>query len=548
MPSARGSTSSHADRARAPSDPPHPAEALRPAHPSEQMARALGNQAMGRVLGAEVAPRGHPDEAAADALAHAVMTTPAPATPRSSVPDGLDASTRAYFEPRFCVDLTHVRVRTDPEAAAHLDAAAYTLGSVVTFGAGHRAGPDPLTAHELAHVVRGDAVGRVCRAPQPPRYPPPQAGHTPFTFISEGPALPNWQASVVAVLEREFKEKFASYGDAVRRFRERLAAMPDRAAAEDFADRMRDRVRKDFYRREYREPSYTYDADQTARLKGGRSPNETSQLEHLQEVKTKTRGGRVIEGRPELALDPGNVYITEGGPRGTAPRGSLHAEKDRTIRQATERSEEIRRATSPEGGATPHPAERPPAPAPTVHEPPVHAPHEPRLPHEPHIPHGPKSPKIRGGLLVGIVIAGATFFFTDSAYAAGQSLNPAAYTTDAIVEGNTSVFGIAGGVVKDLVSLTPPGAISLLVWEIVQPRGEFRYDPELAERAIREGRNPFCAQCHGPGGALDPANAWNRRALEPIRLRTIPWTHTDPADRAAILKFIGLPPPTATVR
>ena len=35
------------------------------------------------------------------------------------------------------------------------------------------------------------------------------------------------------------------------------------------------------------------------------------------------------------------------------------------------------------------------------------------------------------------------------------------------------------------------------------------YDPVLAERAIREGRNPFCAQCHGPGGALDPNNDWN---------------------------------------
>ena len=44
------------------------------------------------------------------------------------------------------------------------------------------------------------------------------------------------------------------------------------------------------------------------------------------------------------------------------------------------------------------------------------------------------------------------------------------------------------------------------------PRGGFMYDRDLADRAILEGRNPFCAQCHGPGGALDPNNEWNRRS------------------------------------
>jgi mono/diheme cytochrome c family protein len=45
----------------------------------------------------------------------------------------------------------------------------------------------------------------------------------------------------------------------------------------------------------------------------------------------------------------------------------------------------------------------------------------------------------------------------------------------------------------------------------------FIADQKLGDQAIQRYRNgenvnPFCAQCHGPGGALDPNNEWNRRA------------------------------------
>jgi mono/diheme cytochrome c family protein len=55
----------------------------------------------------------------------------------------------------------------------------------------------------------------------------------------------------------------------------------------------------------------------------------------------------------------------------------------------------------------------------------------------------------------------------------------------------------------------------------MRPRGMIAYDQQLADKAIAEGRNPFCAQCHGPGGALDPNNDWNSG---------------DPARRAAFLR------------
>jgi hypothetical protein len=80
----------------------------------------------------------------------------------------LDASARAFFEPRFGRDLGHVRVHTDRQAeqsAYALDAWAYTVGQNVIFGAGKYA---PLTkdgryllAHELIHVMQQTGGSRV---------------------------------------------------------------------------------------------------------------------------------------------------------------------------------------------------------------------------------------------------------------------------------------------------------------------------------------------------------------------------------------------------
>ena len=84
----------------------------------------------------------------------------------SSSGSPLSGSTRAFFEPRFGHDLSHVRVHTD--AAAHrsaqeVSALAYTVGSHIAFDAGRYAPQSPdgqrLLAHELTHVVQGDKDG-----------------------------------------------------------------------------------------------------------------------------------------------------------------------------------------------------------------------------------------------------------------------------------------------------------------------------------------------------------------------------------------------------
>jgi 3D (Asp-Asp-Asp) domain-containing protein len=73
----------------------------------------------------------------------------------------LDASTRAFMEPRFGHDFSRVRVHTDgqaAESAGAMNALAYTVGRDVVFGRGQYA-PDSragskLLAHELTHVVQ----------------------------------------------------------------------------------------------------------------------------------------------------------------------------------------------------------------------------------------------------------------------------------------------------------------------------------------------------------------------------------------------------------
>jgi Domain of unknown function (DUF4157)/Domain of unknown function (DUF4329) len=73
----------------------------------------------------------------------------------------LDKATRRHMETRFGQDFGGVRVHTGPEAASaaeSVDAAAFTLGRDIVFGAGryapHTTGGRRLVAHELAHVIQ----------------------------------------------------------------------------------------------------------------------------------------------------------------------------------------------------------------------------------------------------------------------------------------------------------------------------------------------------------------------------------------------------------
>jgi hypothetical protein len=92
---------------------------------------------------------------------------PSPAGVRDVIAAGgqpLDDVARAFMEPRFGHDFGQVRIHTDAraaESARRLNAAAYTVGKHIVFGAG-RYQPNAeagrlLLAHELTHVLQQEA-------------------------------------------------------------------------------------------------------------------------------------------------------------------------------------------------------------------------------------------------------------------------------------------------------------------------------------------------------------------------------------------------------
>lgn len=112
----------------------------------------------------------------------------------------LDASTRAFMEPRFGHDFSRVRVHTDAraaESAREVNALAYTVGRDVVFGKGQYAlatgAGKQLLAHELVHTIQQDGVNdapdmRLQRngdkAPEIPSVPGAPTPITCPTFIS----------------------------------------------------------------------------------------------------------------------------------------------------------------------------------------------------------------------------------------------------------------------------------------------------------------------------------------------------------------------------
>lgn len=75
----------------------------------------------------------------------------------SSTGRGLDPGTRAFMEPRFGMDLGHVRVHSGSAAERSADAVgarAYALGSNIVLGKPGASGSTRLLAHEIAHTLQ----------------------------------------------------------------------------------------------------------------------------------------------------------------------------------------------------------------------------------------------------------------------------------------------------------------------------------------------------------------------------------------------------------
>lgn len=99
---------------------------------------------------------GHSEVSEVPSIVHDVLRSPG---------QPLDATTRAFFEPRFGHDFSQVRVHTDVSAATSaraVNALAYTVGRHVVFGSNQYDPVMPagkqLLAHELTHVAQQSTV------------------------------------------------------------------------------------------------------------------------------------------------------------------------------------------------------------------------------------------------------------------------------------------------------------------------------------------------------------------------------------------------------
>ncbi len=173
----------------------------------------------------------------------------------------------------------------------------------------------------------------------------------------------------------------------------------------------------------------------------------------------------------------------------------------------------------------------PDAKAPHVSEPHVKSPHV----KGPHV----KGPKVRGkGLLGALLVAGGILLFTGDAKAAGQSLNPAADTTEAVIEGG-GPLEVAGGVALDVVSLYPPIAIirtGIALNRAAMDASHFATPPGWVEQKVKEGRNPFCALCHGPGNLKDK---WDQDKQWEKFGKDSPFFKNSEVDNQALIDYVN---------
>jgi len=142
---------------------------------TDRLQRSVGNRAISRLLRSPAIQRKKPnpihlDDDEHEREADEVMRMTDRSEDQSLTDDfspvhgvgqPLEPATRAFMEPRFGHDFSHVRIHTDAKAAASarsINALAYTSGSNIVFARGqyspHSVSGQRLLSHELTHVVQ----------------------------------------------------------------------------------------------------------------------------------------------------------------------------------------------------------------------------------------------------------------------------------------------------------------------------------------------------------------------------------------------------------
>jgi len=127
------------------------------------------------------------------------------------------------------------------------------------------------------------------------------------------------------------------------------------------------------------------------------------------------------------------------------------------------------------------------------------------------------------------------FAETGDAWAAVQTANPAAHTTDAALSGEASAGDVATAVGSDPYGLTPLATIDWVRFDVMGSRG--KEDPSSPRRRSRRGATRSAPSATGRV-ALDANNAWNQRA----RFGSTPGLLNTQTDQKALIEFIQAQP------
>ncbi|HEY2858183.1 MAG TPA: DUF4157 domain-containing protein, partial [Terracidiphilus sp.] len=136
----------------------------------------------------------------------------------------LDATTRAFFEPRFGADFRGVRVHSDSvarDSAGAVNALAYAARNHIVLGSSANTGVSPLLAHELAHVVQQDAAPTSNHATAENsihRAPDPQAGQATAAQQPDAQQQAGQQAAAQKPTDCETGDPVFTPGDTFRFF------------------------------------------------------------------------------------------------------------------------------------------------------------------------------------------------------------------------------------------------------------------------------------------------------------------------------------------
>ncbi len=169
----------------------------------------------------------------------------------------------------------------------------------------------------LYHYASGSPIGLVDPNGEQSRPPVPVPGQTPFNFVSESPALSNWQRAANEVLEPRFRG--GSLEENLRRFEQRVQRLPQGSGRTPgtqsyYARSVFNQVRSRFYRLEASSPSFSYSQTELRQLRLGRAPRPGFQIHHMERIAQ----------HPTQAVRAGNLVFTQAGQSGGLTPGSGH--------------------------------------------------------------------------------------------------------------------------------------------------------------------------------------------------------------------------------